>query len=354
MFADSGFDTSYGFARREKLYAPLKILAVVRTLAEFGVDRRSLLSDSGLSLVDVSNAHARTSLHQFLTVCSNAAKFSPNPNWGALVGLRMHLTDYGMYGYALVSAESYRAVCELAVRYHGLATPVMQIRLVQDDTKAIWVFPSQEDSGLADIESSLFRSLLEMQVCIHVTLTQDAMGAWCLPARVLFAMPRSEYAEALERALGCPVLFDQARTELHYPIDWLDRHPQFANPITATQVSATCAKLLEEHKWNSGLTRRVYTELTRTPGRFPTIDEVAESLCLSARTVRRKLDEEGTSYSELLNSVRHALAVDYLSTSLLEVDDIATALGFSDAASFRHAFKRWTGKTPAQHRSQQR
>lgn len=55
--------------------------------------------------------------------------------------------------------------------------------------------------------------------------------------------------------------------------------------------------------------------------------------------------------SDLLASASHALAVDYLNTTLLGIDDIATALGFSDVASLRHAFKRWTGKTPNDHRA---
>jgi AraC-like DNA-binding protein len=155
---------------------------------------------------------------------------------------------------------------------------------------------------------------------------------------------------ALERELECPIEFDHLRTELHYPRAWLDRAPQFANPITAQQVSATCERLLEEHKWGTGLTRRVYQEFMRTPGRFPSIDDMAQTLCMAPRTMRRKLDEESASYSGLLTSVRHALAIDYLSNSLLEVEDIAAALGFSDAASFRHAFKRWTGETPSQYR----
>jgi AraC-like DNA-binding protein len=336
---------------REALYAPLKILAVVQALAPSGVEAAGLLEGTGLSVRDVSSAHARTSIEQFLQVCRNAARLSEDPAWGALVGLQLHLTAYGMYGYALACAQSLRQATELAVRYHRLATPVMGIQVVEDASAAAWVLPGREEAGLPDVDERLFGSLLEMQLALTATLTRDVMGAWCVPMLARLALQRPRHGEALARALGCTVVFDQPRTELHYPLAWLDRAPQFANPITAAQVSATCERLLEEHKWGFGLTRLVYQELMRTPGHFPGIAELAQALCLNPRTLRRRLEQEGTSYSQLLDSVRHALAVDYLSTSLLEVDDIAAALGFSEAAGFRHAFKRWTGKTPGQFRS---
>ncbi|MGL4528094.1 MAG: helix-turn-helix transcriptional regulator, partial [Aestuariivirga sp.] len=113
----------------------------------------------------------------------------------------------------------------------------------------------------------------------------------------------------------------------------------------------TCARMLEEFKWQLGVTRRVYDELTRTPGRFPEIEDVASALCMTSRTLRRKLEAEGTSYSELLDSVRRALATDYLKASVLDTEDIAAALGFCDGASFRRAYKRWTGSSPSQLRS---
>lgn len=53
---------------------------------------------------------------------------------------------------------------------------------------------------------------------------------------------------------------------------------------------------------------------------------------------------ESTSYRQLLDGVRHRLATDYLSTTRLNTEDVAASLGFSDAANFRQAFKRWTGR----------
>jgi transcriptional regulator GlxA family with amidase domain len=71
---------------------------------------------------------------------------------------------------------------------------------------------------------------------------------------------------------------------------------------------------------------------------------------MTSRTLSRKLAAEGISYSDLLARVRHALALDYLRTTRLSMEDIAEALGFSDANSFRQAFRRWSGKSPTEYR----
>lgn len=349
--ARSGLDATTAIALRERLYAPLKIAAVVQVLADAGVDRAATLAGTGLTVEQAANPDTRTSLAQLMTVGRNAVRLAPTPDLGLKSGLRMHATSYGMYGYALLCAETMRHAFDMAVRYHRLATPVMPALWVEDGDRAIWMQSAHEALHHLELNRAEYRFFLDMQVTLTFTLIRDVMGPWCIPARVAYATPVPAHAEEIARALACPVSFDQPRTELHYPAAWLDRAPQLTNPITAVQMSSTCSRLMEAFTWQTGLTRRVYDELTRTPGRFPEIDAVAASLCMTSRTLRRKLEAEGSSYSNLLASVRHALAVDYLNSTLLGIEDIAAALGFSDAASFRHAFKRWTGKTPNEYRA---
>jgi AraC-like DNA-binding protein len=330
----------------ERLYVPLKIAAVVKVLADAGVEAGEVLAGTGLSAASIADPNTRTSIEQLFTVSRNAIRLGQVPHIGLRIGQRLHVTSYGMYGYALLCAGTLRQAFELAMRYHQLATPVMAIRWEEDDEKATWVFPNYQEMPLPDLSRGLYRFLLEMQFAIHATLIKDVMGSWCLPARASFAGPPPKHAEELALALECPVTFDHYRSELHYPVAWLEQAPRLANPITAAQMSNTCARLLEELKWQSGISRRVYLELTRTPGRFPDIESIASTLCMTSRTLRRKLEAEGASYSSLLVGVRQALAKDYLKTTLLSTEDIAAALGFGDTASFRHAFKRWTGMTP--------
>jgi AraC-like DNA-binding protein len=112
-----------------------------------------------------------------------------------------------------------------------------------------------------------------------------------------------------------------------------------------------CDALLEELELRSGLAGRVRDVLLSSIAHDTSLASVSERLKIPQRTLRRRLREEGTSFREIAEHLRMQLAIKYLRDTDLTVEDIAFALGFSDAANFRHAFHRWTGKSPNQSRN---
>jgi len=348
--AGRAIDAASSIAMREKRFSPSKLAVLTEVLAEAGVPPEAALAGTGLDAAAIANPFTLTSSQQFLIAAGNGVRHSSASDLGVRVGRRLHASSYGMYGYALLCSESMLRMFDTAVKYHQLANGMLPIRWVEDEGAASWLFPDLQSAGLPGVDPRLFRFLIDLQFTVHVTIIKDAMGAWCVPARASFAGPQPPHAAVLAEALECPIAFDQPRNMLSYPAAWLERAPHLANPITAAHVSTHCARLLEQFGLQAGITRRVYQELTRTPGRFPEIETIAESLCMTSRTLRRKLDAEGTSYSDVLTSVRKALAIDYLTTTPLSTEDVALTLEFSDAVSFRHAFKRWTGLTPNAYR----
>jgi len=187
-------------------------------------------------------------------------------------------------------------------------------------------------------------------MAVHHALACDVMGADFLPLRALFSWPAEGAPPSSSRSLPCPQLFAQPRCELHYDSRWLDHAPQMADSLSAAQASRACAQLVQTLAASASISRRVYQELTRTPGQFPDVETVAATLCMTGRTLRRHLQSEGVSYAELLARVRLALAEDYLRGTRLGIEDIANALGFGNARSFRQAFVRWTGRAPSDFR----
>lgn len=338
---------AHAAALREKRFSPAKLAALIEVATQTGLDAGAVLEGVDLSAQAISDPFTLTSSLQFLTASRNLVRLHGSPALGVEVGRRLGASSYGMYGYAMLCAETCEQACDMSVRYHALANNgLFSLHCTVQDGMITWVLPTHEHIGLPDVDEALYQFLLEKQFALHLRITKDIMGSGCLPARATFAYPQPRHAAAIADALECPLTFGQPHNTLCYPAVWLKRPPQLANPMTAAQVSAQCARMLEDFDWQVGITRRVFQELTRVPGQFPDTAQIAERLGMTARTLSRKLEAESTSYSKLLASVRKALAIDYLTTTKMSVNDIALALGFSDSVGFNHAFKRWTGKSP--------
>jgi AraC-like DNA-binding protein len=99
---------------------------------------------------------------------------------------------------------------------------------------------------------------------------------------------------------------------------------------------------MEEFDLHSGFVGKVRQVLMTNLMRPTSFERVAQNLHISARTLRRKLREENTSFRRLIDELRRDIAIRYLRDTDLTVEDIAESLGFSDAANFQHAFRRWT------------
>lgn len=325
----------------ERIYAPYKIAALVEILAEQGVPPEISLKGSGVDAGTLDDPFALTSVRQYMIVCTNAVSLSRDPSTPFEVGSRLHVSAYGMYGYALLSCLSLRDYFRLAVKYRRLATPPISIDWTEYADTVVWTFP---DVFVFTPSEELRRFLLEQQFSLHVTHLQDVAGRSCPPLKACFSYPAPAHADIYARYLGCPCFFDQPRSELVYDAAMLDQKPRMAHRLTAALLQETCDRLIGQTKASTGLSGQVYRVLMDHPGEFPDMEAVADMLHMTSRTLRRHLEAEGTSFQVIIDDVRSKLALEYLKTTKMSTIDIAMLLGFSDAASFRRALKRWTGK----------
>lgn len=334
----------------DRRFPPSKLSVLLGVMTELGADPQEVLAGTGLLPESVSNPFTMTSCAQFLRASRNAVRLLPDADLGLRVGERLGVTHYGMYGYALLCSESLRQVWERAIRYHPLSGGMLPLRWEVQGDEAVWTFPERAAFPWPDVDEALYRFMIDLQLAAHVRIGQDVMGESFCPKQATYSGQAPADITHWERVLHAPVAFGQAANTLRFDATLLTRAPQLAHPITASHLSVQCARLLEEASWGAGMTRRVYEELTRHGGRFPSIEEVASRLCMTSRTLRRRLEAEGAGFSDLLAAVRKRLAIDYLVGTRMSTEDIAEALGFSDVVSFRHAFKRWTGLTPREYR----
>jgi AraC-like DNA-binding protein len=331
----------------ERIYAPYKIAALVEVLSEQGIAPGASLEGSGVDENRIYDVTALTSVRQYVAVCSNAIELGAKPLTPFETGARLHLSAYGMYGYALMSCLSMRDYFRLGVKYHALATPTLTIEWSEHDGKAVWTFP---DALLFNESREIRQFLIEQQFTQHVTHFQDVFGKSCPPLKACFSYSAPAHAELYSKYLGCPCVFDHAQCELHYDGAILDQKPHLAHRHTAAVLQQTCERLIGQAKVSSGITGEVYQRLLRRPGEFPGMEVIARELDMTPRNLRRRLQAEDNSFAAIFDDVRSSLAVEYLKTTKMNTDDIALLLGFSEPTNFRRAFKRWTGKTTSDYR----
>lgn len=331
----------------ERIHAPYKIAALVEVLSDHGITPAQSLKNTGVDAQSLYDASALTSVRQYVAVCSNALALSAPADTPFRTGARLHLSAYGMYGYALMSCLTMRDYFRLGTKYHSLATPTLAIEWAERDGKAVWTFP---DALVFNDSREIRRFLIEQQFAQHVTHLQDVFGGPCPPKTAYFQYSAPPHAALYSQYLGCPCVFDHDQCELHYDAAILDIKPPLGHRLTAAVMQQTCERLIGQAKVSSGISGEVYQLLLRRPGEFPSMQLLAEQLEMTSRNLRRLLQADGTSFSAIFDDVRSSLAMEYLKTTRMSTEDIGRLLGFSEPTNFRRAFKRWTGKTTSEYR----
>ena len=329
-------------------FAPFKIATVMDVVANRGISPETVLERTGLTPAEVRDPHTLTSIAQYLLVCENIVAAGADHAEAFGIGARLHLSAYGMYGYALMCSPTMRDFFDFAVRYQPLATPTVRLEWRSEGALAIWRFQEiYRDNMSSDVRTFLVRQQMKMTF----THIRDTAGADNLPVRALFALNEDTSAVDDAEELSCPCLYGQDANELHYPVGILDQTPELGNRLTRTMLEETCDRLIGQSRIMSGLSGEVYQHLLSTPGQFPTMTTIAAQLGLQERTLRRRLVAEHSSYGAIVDDVRRKLAMEYLQTTRMSVEDVAWKVGFSDAANLRRAIRRWTGGTIGQIRS---
>lgn len=326
-----------------RVFPPHKIATLVRACADEGLPAAAVLAGTGLAAATLEDPDTRTSIGQFVGACRNALRLGASPELPFRMGGAIRVSSYGLYGFAVLTARTARDAFRFAQRFHRLATPVFRLRLVDADGEAGWDF---DDALRLEVDDPLRRFLVELQMSLHVSMGRDVWPAGARADGIEVRHARPAHHALYEPHLGCPVRFGASRDAIRFDPQLLDEAMPLANPLTESMVRRMCEQLLEEGGDAGGLAREVSERLAARPGRFPDFEETAAALGVAPRTLRRRLADEGTSYQRLLDGVRERLAKDYLAGTRMGAEDIAGALGFGDAAAFRKAFRKWTGRSP--------
>jgi|GEM_PF-3483844 len=147
------------------------------------------------------------------------------------------------------------------------------------------------------------------------------------------------------------IKFGQAENQVIFSREVMDMPIYFSDDSAKEKLLDEANRQLREQSTSNSLSEKIKQLLQQQePFRPLSLEQCAEKLNSSVSTVKRKLQEEESTYRSLLDKVREDLANHYLRGSELSVEQISISIGFSNAAAFSRAFKRWSGQTPQQYR----
>ena len=330
-----------------KLHLPTHIALLHDELAVTGADPSAVLAAAGLTLTDIRSAETRVSLGQILAAYETASTAALDPTFAFQTGTRMRMTYFGMYGFALMSAPDLRTMLHFAIEAQSLAANLVHVKVQQHgDQIAIIVDPFAH----RDIDADLYRYLVEEYFGIVHSVFRDMTGGDFKPSALHATYSQGASLSEIGRLFGIEPRFQQKANVFFFDAAWLDAQPQFGNLIAHGSVQKACKELLDELQQKEGVARQIGEALIASYGRIPDAEEVAARMGMSARSLRRRLSAEKTSYREICANVLSQIAIRYLRDISLAVEQIASVIGFDNAANFRRAFRRWTGATPAEYR----
>jgi len=312
----------------------------------WGLSEEDILRGTRIPAELLHKRGARIAGEQAALLGFNMIRLGGRPGFGFELGLNVKLTSHGSLGYAFLSAATLGEALAIAIRYVRQQWSVLELRMIEDgDRVAIELvdhFPLGPFRALVH-EAAL--TLMWSHGCF-VTGTDDRDTELCFP------WPEPDYY-ALYRDRLPTVRWSQPETSIRVAAQRLDRRLVSADPVAASHaLEEADRELAAVGETPEHFVERVRGLLRPAAGGFPPLEAVAASLFLSDRSLKRRLQASGTSFQKLLNEALQREALRLMLNPALDLQQIATRLGYQDPETFTRAFRRWTGSTPSAYRQQ--
>ena len=269
---------------------------------------------------------------------------SADPAIGLKLGAEPRFERYQPTAIAAVCSRSFRDALQRTARYKQLTCPEeIRVRTSGDEAE-VEFFYLQAEGIQPDV-------LVDLCLSWILSIGRRGSDGQITPLRL--ELTRGvQNRELLESHFGCRVRFKTSRNALVFRNGDLDRPFVTQNEELLRAIGAQLEAELRERNTSPEVGEQVKHTLKRSlAGKRPTLQQVARELCMSARTLQRRLTDAELTFQQLVEDTRRELAHHYLKHSTVELNETAFLLGYEDANSFFRAFQAWEGTSPGEWRT---
>lgn len=316
-------------------------------VARWDIPAARLLEGSRVSPQDLLSPIWHLDYNEFKRLLKRAVALTGEPGLGFHIGLQMKISCHGLIGYAAMIARNVREALEIGQNFIQLQSSTIRLRLEEADGIAhLHVDQPMPGYPLGEIGS--------MFIMLGLATMGEAITGQRLTGTAAVSFARPAYFDRFEHLLPGTVSFEQSCHRLSFDAVYLDMPLVMADPVAARMAREQCKQALHAMAGSGSLVSLVRELACDETMGFCQMDQVADRLHMSERTLQRQLAQAGTSFSVIIDELRHQRALLMLRRNELGLDYIADQLGYTDTTNFSRAFKRWTGMAPSQFRHSNR
>lgn len=313
-----------------------------------GARRDALLAASGLTDDILSDQDRRIPIASYQALIAAGIEAVGDTSLLLRHVLESRLETMSIVGQIVHASTSFRHSLAQLNRYARLMADVPipgggDRFAIERDGDAAWLVDHRPSDGTwMATEASFARFISEFRRSAPEYPFEQALEVTYAPP------PHANRYAALFRV---PVTFLAARNALRINPVWLeegfDGGKDYVFGVFTRHADALMEELASKGSVRASVEARMLPELHE--GSL-SMDALARDLGMSRQTLYRRLKDEGVTFAEVHDDLRHRMALDYLTARKVSVNEAAYLLGFSEASSFVRAFKRWTGSSPTAYR----
>ena len=323
-----------------RFFAPAYMRLLYRFLHLSPEQEHRLFQGTSVGADDLLAAEPTINFAIQMQICRNALTLS-HPGLGLRMGRQLQLATHGALGIAMQNANSLDQALAVYAEFGATRASFFDIGRTSHrsrHTLALSFHDLPEDLIPFFSESIL----ATIDHCLTFYASSEGMAS-----RIDLAYPAPSYADQYQSALNAPVRFDAPQTLVEIPASVLDTSTYDSDANLFADAIRRCRMEIGSQQSHSA-TMAIEQFLRNNLGTLWTVDEIADFLDMSKRTLLRTLRSEQTSYRAIRDRILQEHAALYLRS--MTVATVTTLLGFADESSFRRSFKRWYGVTPSEYR----
>jgi AraC-like DNA-binding protein len=325
------------------------VRGITETLTAEGLDVGALCQAAGIDLSALDASGARVPTEKISRLWELAVERSGNPAIGLAQSHVVKPANFDVVGYAMMSCSTLLDGFERLLRYLRILSDGIAIDMCQE-RGGYRVVVDLLEAGNRPVP----RQRIEFILVTLSTFCRWITGRNIQLLEVELAYPEPSDLRPYADAFGCRLVFDAARNSVLFPLADVTAPLPTSNPLLARLHEQFAGDYLQHFDLAQVSHRARQLIIQQLPDGEPRRDETARALCMSERTLQRRLEDEGTSFHDLLDETRRELAEQYLGRLHLSLAEATYLLGFADQSSFSRACKRWFELSPGQYREQLR